>query len=366
LKRACLRELSKSKCKLENSSAFFRFSGARKIMATRLLFVDDDPKIRETLSQILTMHSFEVACAATVAEALAIITSRPFDVLISDLNIGQPGDGFTVVSAMRRTQPDCLNFILTGYPAFESALQAIRSQVDDYLVKPAKIPELIAAIEQRLSASNREALRPAASKRVFEIIREQIRDIAQRLLAAMKAEPGLKALPLSDEQRVYLLEPMLLELANILESSTSGRVNRTMFRSAMLSGRLWQLQGYSIPLTIAAVRLLENVLYELVAENLLSLEISDVIPDIRRLSNGLGLLLEEQVRAYLEARERRLVFDSSAQWSGWFCERCCWHRRAPEKDTERIAFAASVDAEFNAHNCEEFARSNWQLLDAES
>ena len=334
-------------------------------MATRLLFVDDDPRIRETLSQILTIHGFEVACAATVAEALAVITSRPFDVLISDLNIGQPGDGFTVVSAMRRTQPGCLNFILTGYPAFESALQAIRSQVDDYLVKPAKIPELIAAIERRLSASNCEALRPAASKRIFDIIREYTADIAQRLLAAMKAEPGLEALPLSDEQRVYLLEPMLLELARILQPAPSGRVDKTIFRSAISSGRLWRLQGYSIPLTIAAVRLLENVLYELVAENLLSLEISEVIPDIRRLSNGLGLLLEAQVRAYLEARERRLVFDSSAQWSGWFCERCCWNRRAPERDAERVALAATVDAEFNAHNCEEFARSNWQLLNAE-
>jgi YesN/AraC family two-component response regulator len=41
---------------------------------------------------------------------------------------------------MRRTKPDCVNLILTGYPAFETALEAIRNQVDDYIVKPAEIP----------------------------------------------------------------------------------------------------------------------------------------------------------------------------------------------------------------------------------
>ena len=56
------------------------------------------------------------------------------DVLIADLNVSPPGDGFTVVSAMRCTQPNCVNFILTGFPAFETALEAIRRHVDDYLL----------------------------------------------------------------------------------------------------------------------------------------------------------------------------------------------------------------------------------------
>src|SRR6266567_5471173 len=51
-------------------------------------------------------------------EILKLIQSEQFDVLLSDLNIGEPSDGFTVVSAMRRIQPDALTIILTGYPAF--------------------------------------------------------------------------------------------------------------------------------------------------------------------------------------------------------------------------------------------------------
>ena len=116
-------------------------------MPRRLLFVDDEPAIRITLKTILVNHGFEVTTAATVAEGLQLITSQQFDVLISDLNIGNPGDGLTVVSAMRRTQPEAVTMILTGYPAFETALEAIRQQVDDYIVKPANIPSLVSAIE---------------------------------------------------------------------------------------------------------------------------------------------------------------------------------------------------------------------------
>jgi len=92
-------------------------------LAAHLLFVDDEPSLRVTLPAVLEQHGFTVTAAATVADALKALHSERFDALIADLKIGEPGDGFTVVSAMRRTQPQCFNFILTGYPAFETALQ---------------------------------------------------------------------------------------------------------------------------------------------------------------------------------------------------------------------------------------------------
>src|SRR6266513_538424 len=95
---------------------------------TRILFVDDEPAIRMTLPVILTAEGFDVAVAATVAEALTYINAQPFDVLLADLNIGEKGDGFTLISAMRRVQPTAVTLILTGFPDFDTALQAIRNQ----------------------------------------------------------------------------------------------------------------------------------------------------------------------------------------------------------------------------------------------
>ena len=53
---------------------------------------------------------------------------------------------------MRRAHPNCVTVLLTGYPAFESALQAIRDDVDDYFVKPAELDSLISTIERKLLA----------------------------------------------------------------------------------------------------------------------------------------------------------------------------------------------------------------------
>ena len=117
----------------------------------RLLFVDDEPSIRLTLPSVLEDHGFLVTTAESVSEAIARIHRANFDVLLSDLNIGQELDGFEVVSAMRKHHPQCVNIILTGYPAFESAVLAIRHQVDDYLVKPADIDVLISTIKHKLS-----------------------------------------------------------------------------------------------------------------------------------------------------------------------------------------------------------------------
>ena len=120
----------------------------------RILFVDDEPGIRLTMPEVLRQRGFSVTAVGTVNEALSEITSAQYDVLISDLNFDHPADGFIVVSAMRMTQPKCVTLVLTGYPGFDSALKALRNQVDDYLIKPADIPALVNLIGAKLQQRN--------------------------------------------------------------------------------------------------------------------------------------------------------------------------------------------------------------------
>ncbi len=123
----------------------------------RLLFVDDEDSIRATLPLILQARGFEVTVAATVPEAIDSIQRHEFDVLLSDLNIGEAGDGFTVVQAAREVNPQCIAIILTGYPGFESAVEGIQHEIDDYVVKPADIEALIARMENKLATRQSRA-----------------------------------------------------------------------------------------------------------------------------------------------------------------------------------------------------------------
>jgi len=120
-------------------------------LSKRLLFVDDEEGIRATLPVLLQQRGFDVRVAADVAEALSEMKTHDFDVLLSDLNIGKDGDGFAVIRAMRNAHPKCVAILLTGYPGFESSLQALRDEVDDYFVKPADLDSLVNTIERKLS-----------------------------------------------------------------------------------------------------------------------------------------------------------------------------------------------------------------------
>jgi CheY-like chemotaxis protein len=71
----------------------------------KVLVVDDDESTRETMSIILENSGFQVVAASDVNEALRLIGTQSFDVLLSDLNMPRPGDGLTVVSAMRHANP---------------------------------------------------------------------------------------------------------------------------------------------------------------------------------------------------------------------------------------------------------------------
>jgi two-component system response regulator HydG len=123
-----------------------------RALSKRLLLVDDDQNVRLTLLPVLQQGGFEVQLAATVDEALEQIAKRKFELLVSDLNVSERNDGFKVVAAMRQSRPRSVIVLLTGYPAFESAVEGIHHEVDDYLVKPADYDALIETLEKKLAA----------------------------------------------------------------------------------------------------------------------------------------------------------------------------------------------------------------------
>ena len=120
----------------------------------RILFVDDEASIRLTLARVLAKFGFDVTSVGTVNDALAEIRKGQFDILLSDLNLPESNAGFTVIAEMRKAQPRCINFILTGYPADESFRRANGHDVAYYFIKPVEIEEMVETIKKQLAAKN--------------------------------------------------------------------------------------------------------------------------------------------------------------------------------------------------------------------
>jgi len=260
----------------------------------KLLFVDDEDSIRITLPAILTQEGFEVMTAATVAEAIALINRQSFDILLSDLNIGQPGDGFTVVSAMRRIQPQARTFILTGYPDFASALEAIRRQVDDYLTKPADIPTLVRTLKSKLQ---RQAPQIQGLKKAAAVLRENEEEIIDLWYQEVESDPEFRDIKMSRKERIDHLPGLLKELVRRLDTHDS-TANDESSRDASEHGRKRREQGYSATLLVRECRIFYRVVANRLQQNLLDLDISTVIPDLIRISDVLNELLQESIREF--------------------------------------------------------------------
>jgi ActR/RegA family two-component response regulator len=265
----------------------------------RILFVDDEASIRLTLPEILKMHGFDVRSEATVSDALSAINEDRFDVLIADLNIGMPGDGFTVVSAMRRTQPEAVTIILTGYPAFETALEAIRSQVDDYAVKPANIEELVQVIEEKLR--HRQPHRPMQKKRVAAILRENIDHILQGFCEGLQGLPEVAELNLDDKALAGNVPHMLGELIAILEAGDGAQ--RTRLGRASEQGRTRRIQGFTLPSLISEHGILRHLLLNVIQENLLAVDVSNVLNDILHIEDAGERQLRQAVEAFVNSNQ---------------------------------------------------------------
>jgi DNA-binding response OmpR family regulator len=74
----------------------------------RILLAEDDNAVRDMLHVALERDGFEVVAVSNVRDALRYIATENFDALLSDLHMPHPGDGFTVVSAMRHTHPQAV------------------------------------------------------------------------------------------------------------------------------------------------------------------------------------------------------------------------------------------------------------------
>lgn len=126
----------------------------------RVLVVDDEAGIRETLSGFLAAGGHDVRTAASVDEALAVVSHHELDVIVSD--IVMPGrDGLELVGLVRELAPEVKVILLTGLPSYESAAEAVRQGAFEYITKPTTRAALVRSVE---AAANVKALEDEARR----------------------------------------------------------------------------------------------------------------------------------------------------------------------------------------------------------
>jgi len=114
-----------------------------------MLLVDDERLVLNSLSRELASDELEVTLAASGEEAIDMIKSGHFDIVVTDLMM-QGLDGFQVLKAAKKREARTMVIILTGYGDMDSAVDALRLGADDFLQKPCDPDELLYRISNCL------------------------------------------------------------------------------------------------------------------------------------------------------------------------------------------------------------------------
>jgi DNA-binding NtrC family response regulator len=136
-------------------------------MNERLLIVEDEETLCESLKRVLAKEGYEVDAVRSAEDALARTEEVVYDLVITDILL--PGiDGIELLRRMRVRAPDQIVIIVTAYASIETAVGALRAGAYDYVIKP--------IIHEEIKRIVRNALRERALKAENIILKKQIEE----------------------------------------------------------------------------------------------------------------------------------------------------------------------------------------------
>ena len=265
-------------------------------MKNRILLVDDDAELRTVYKLGLEDHGFEVISAASVNEALNLISTQTFDALLTDLHMPDPADGFTVVSAMRHIQPKAITLVNSGYPAIEEAMTTILLQADEVLVKPLKMAKIAEIIKEKLA--NPSAQSSKAKECVAAILDRDAGTTIKHWLLRVEQTRELTALPLNFQERTGHLPRLMRDLVRRLRLLPNGKV--PVSEAAQEHGVLRRIQGYTVPMLVEESRILQVSIFNTLQDNLGTVDFSTVLLDVMTIADEVDSQLKQTMLGYME------------------------------------------------------------------
>jgi DNA-binding NtrC family response regulator len=134
----------------------------------RLLLVDDEIELLESLQTVLERRGMIVTTAENGEQALAVLRDTPIDVTVLDVKM--PGmDGLEVLRRVKQDNPFMEVILLTGHPTIESAMKGIKQGACEYVVKPPDVEKLAATIRNAYE-HRKQALQRLQQDTIREIL----------------------------------------------------------------------------------------------------------------------------------------------------------------------------------------------------
>ena len=268
---------------------------------TRILLVDDSDSIRLTLTVVLENSGFEVVAARNVHEALRYIATQSFDVLLSDLHMPQPGDGLTVVSAMRHSHPKAVTLIFSAYPEMKHAAAAILLQADDILVKPLAVDLLIQTIRERLAEGAKPE--PSAVEDVASILEHETQSTIDEWLQGIEKDAKIVVIKMNSKRRSAHLPQLFRDLVSRLRNPLPLGTRALVSPSAAEHGFRRREQGYTATMMVEESRMLQVSIFQTLQNNLHKIDFSMLLVGVMAIADEVDSQLAQQMACYVaEAR----------------------------------------------------------------
>lgn len=158
---------------------------------TRILIIDDEPGVIEGLACFLEDEGYEVHEALEAAKGLTLFRAVGPDLVLTDLRM--PGmSGIELINAIRSIDENTPIIVITGYGTFESAIDAIRLNVFDFITKPINLDSL----KDTLSRARCKAVRAMEAKREVMALRRNLESLEacwkQQLAGFSEMEPMIQ------------------------------------------------------------------------------------------------------------------------------------------------------------------------------
>jgi len=118
-------------------------------MAETILVVDDEESMRRFFELTLKREGYRILTAESVASGVALIEREEFDLLLSDVRLGD-GTGLDILAACKRRDPDIPVLMMTAYASPETAVEAMKLGAADYLTKPFNVDEVRVVVRNNL------------------------------------------------------------------------------------------------------------------------------------------------------------------------------------------------------------------------